>query len=175
MAEFKALVKDIQTNLSQKSSSQKDEVRVMQAMINDKEYSVDVYGKDGKTGETYSPSADARAMISSVITATTKVSKDEASVLAEDHEFSRAEATSFVGISKEFVGSYLETGRKLSLGGRENSNISLIGKVVPESVSRYPKKVGVDDTGRGIYENAEKKVPAHTSARAIAPCPSWVK
>ena len=63
--EVRAIVKDIKDNLSQKSSSLKDEVKVMQAMLNDKGYAVDVYGKDGKTGETYSPSADARNMITS--------------------------------------------------------------------------------------------------------------
>lgn len=169
------LVEEIRTGLSQKSSSQKDEVRVMQAMLNDKNYEVDVYGKEGKTGETYSPSKDARNMITSIITSTTKISKDEASVLAEDHEFSKQEATSMVQVSKEFVNTYLDTGRKISFGGREKSNISIIGKDVKDSVSRYPKKVGVDDAGNGIYENAEKHVPAHKSAKVMAPCPVWVK
>ena len=172
--EVRAIVKDIKDNLSQKSSSLKDEVKVMQAMLNDKGYAVDVYGKDGKTGEIYNASADARNMITSVITSTTKISKDEASVLAEDHEFSKAEATSMVNIGKEFINTYLDTGRKISMGGREQSNISLIGKDVEATVSRYPKKVGVDENGNGIYENAEKQVPAHKSARAIAPCPVWV-
>lgn len=169
------LVKDIHDNLSQKSSSQKDEVRVMQAMLNDKSYAVKVFDKNGDTGETYSPSKDARNMIASVITSTTKISKDEASVLAEDHEFSKNEASSCVNVSKEFVNTYLNTGRKLSFGGREQSNVSIIGKDVDASISRYPKKVGVDDAGNGIYENAEKHVPAHKSARVIAPCPTWVK
>lgn len=173
--EVKTIVQDIKSNLSQKSCSQKDEVKVMQAMLNDKTYKVDIYSKEGKTGETYCPSEDARSIVSSVLTNTAKISKDEASVLAEDHEFSKGEAGSMVGISKEFMNTYLDTGRKISLGGREKSNISFIGKDVEASVSRYPKKVGVDENGKDIYENATKNVPAHKSVRAAAPCPVWVK
>ena len=168
------LVNEIKSGLSQKSCSQKDEVRVMQAMLNDKDYVVGVYGEKGKVGE-YSPYADARAMVTSLLTSTTKISKDEASVLAEDHEFSKNEAGSMVNISKEFMNTYLDTGRKISFGGRKDSSISLIAKNVEATTSRYPKKVGVNEDGSGIYENAEKKVPAHKSAKLSAPCPSWVK
>ena len=40
------LVRDIRENLSQASSSQKDEVRVMEAMLNDKDYKVGEYTKE---------------------------------------------------------------------------------------------------------------------------------
>ena len=43
----KDLVKEIKTGLSQTSSSRKDEIRVMKAMLNDPSYEVDEYGKDG--------------------------------------------------------------------------------------------------------------------------------
>ena len=173
MSKTNELLKDIKENLSQKSSSQKDEVRVMQSMLNDKEYTVGIYGKEGKEGD-YTPAEEYRKMISNVISSTTKITKEEAAQLADKYEASKSDANVMVGISKEFINTYLDTGRKISMGGREQSNISLIGKDVEATVSRYPKKVGVDENGNGIYENAEKQVPAHKSARAIAPCPVWV-
>lgn len=173
MSETMKLIKEIKTNLSQRSSSQKDEIRVMQAMINDKEYVVDVYGSVGKIG-TYCPSEDARKLTAAIIASTTKISKDEAEHLAGEHVFSKNEASSMVNISKEFVNTYIETGRKLPLGGRKESNVSLLGRDVANSISRYPKKVTNSD-GSVRYENAEKAVPAHKTIKSSGPCPVWVK
>lgn len=168
------LITEIRDNLSQKAASQKDEVRVMQSMLNDKEYSVDIYNTSGKVGE-YSPSQDARKMISSVISSTTKISKDEAATLAEEHQFSKAESESFVGISKEFINTYGGTTRKLPLGGRETSNVTLQGVHVDESTTRYPKKVGINEDGSDRYESAIKNIPAHDKIKASSSCPAWVK
>ena len=55
MSKTSQLLKEIKEGLSQVSSSQKDEVRVMQAMLNDREYVVGIYGKEGKK-EDYCPS-----------------------------------------------------------------------------------------------------------------------
>ena len=49
-----ALIEEISTGLSQSSSSRKDEVRIMQAMLSDPDYEVSIYGKDGVEG-TYNP------------------------------------------------------------------------------------------------------------------------
>jgi hypothetical protein len=174
MSETSKLVKEIREGLSQKSSSQKDETRVMQCMLNDKEYNVGVYGAAGKVGE-YCPAQDARKMAASIISSTTSITKDEAASLADAHQFSKAEATAMVGISKEFVNTYGQTTRKLPLGGRENSNVVLQGVEVEASTTRYPKKVGIDSEGKGIYESTVKSVPAHNKIKASAPCPSWVK
>ena len=45
MANVNELLKDIKDNLKQRNSSQKDEIAVMQAMLNDNGYKVDVYDK----------------------------------------------------------------------------------------------------------------------------------
>ena len=82
MENVKELIKDIKTNLSQVSSSQKDEVRIMRAMLNDKDFEVDIYEKEGKVG-TYCPAKDVRNMISNVISSTAKITNEEASMFAE--------------------------------------------------------------------------------------------
>lgn len=174
MSELTTVIEGIKENLSQRSASQKDEVKVMQTMLNDKEYSATVYGSEGAIG-TYCPAADARSMLTSVIADTTKISKNEAAALADAHQFSKAEASSMIGVSKEFINCYMQTGRKLPLGGREMSNASLIGIDMAESTTRYPKKVGIDESGNAIYENTEKAVPAHLKVKSSSPCPAWVK
>lgn len=174
MSKTTELIKEIKEGLTQTSSSQKDEVRVMQSMLNDKDYVVGVYGKEGKK-EDYSPSADYRKMISNVITGTTKMKKEEAEQLADKYEATKSDATSMVGISKEFVNTYLTCGRKLPLGGREKSNFELSIKENKECVKKYPKQVGTDANGKGIYESTPKNVPAHNSIKAHGSCPVWVK
>lgn len=174
MENVKSLIQEINQGLSQKSSSQKDELRVMRAMLNDREYEVSVYGKEGVEG-TFCPAVEARNMIASVISSTTKIPAIEAEKLADSHEFKKNEAASMIGISKEFVNTYLQTGRKLPLGGRETSDVALLQKNVNDAVKYYPKRVGVNEDGTPIREQAPVNVKAHTSVRVLGGCPEWVK
>ena len=174
VAVVKPLIEEIRAGLSQTSSSARDEERVMRAMLNDRTYKVGVYGKDGKVAE-YCPSEEARKMIGSINQSTTKMGVTEAQNLANAHEFKKAEAEVFVGIAKEFVNTYVQTGRKLPLGGREKSDIDLSLKEVEATTRTYPKKVGVNADGTSRYVKAEAKVPAHQSVRVHSSCPDWVK
>lgn len=170
----KQLLEEIRTNLSQTSASAKDEVRVMRAMLNDKKYVIDVYGNPGKIGE-YSPYEDAREMVSNILIGTTKITKPEADQLAEEYEFKNSDAATMVNLSKEFVTTYLQCGRKLPLGGREKSNISFSVKNIEDTVRSYPKKVGINADGTDRYEKVEVKVPAYQAVKVYAPCPRWNK
>lgn len=173
MENVKDLIKEIKTNLSQVSSSQKDETRIMRAMLNDTDFEVDIYEKEGKVG-TYCPAKDVRSMIANVVSATTKITNEEASVLVENYEFKKSDAETFVNVSKEFVNTYLQTGRKLPLGGREKSNVSLVIKDIKEQARRFPRKVGVNPDGTAKYDNGVVNVGSYESIKVIAPCPSWV-
>ena len=170
----KSLVKEIKDGLSQTSSSRKDEVRVMKAMLNDPTYEVDEYGKDGIIG-TYNPCKDFRSMCTSIISSTTKIPQAEAANMMESYEVKKSEAASMVNVSKEFVNTFLHTGRKLPIGSREKSDVSLSLKEVAPSTRLYPQKVGVNDDGTPKYSKAPTTVPAHEAIRVHAPCPSWVK
>lgn len=174
MERVNELVKGIREGLKQQSSSQKDELAVMRAMLNDKEYQVGVYSKEGQIG-TFCPAEEARTMISSVISGATKVSLPEAQQLANEYEFTKNDAQNMINISKEFVNTYLETGRKLPLGGRETSDVSLLKKDVAESTRSFPKQIGVDEQGNKLFETGETKVPAHSSVKVFGSCPSWLK
>ena len=168
------LVTNIKNNLSQTNSSKKDEVAVMRAMLTDKTYQVGVYGREGLEG-TYCPAEDFQNMCSSIIASATKIPQTEAAGLMDGYEVSKAEATAMVNLSKEYINTFLATGRKFPLGGREKSDISLSLKEIPEGERRYPKKVGVNEDGTNRYAGTPTKVNAHNSIRVHAPCPTWIK
>ena len=170
----KGLLNEISTSLSQTSSSRKDEIRVMQAMLSDPSYEINVYGKNG-IEDTYNPCNDFRSMCASVIANAAKVPSAEATQLMDNYSVKKSEAASMVNISKEFVSTFLQTGRKLPLGAREKSDISLSLKKVDASTRLYPTKVGVNDDGSDRYSKQPTTVPAHESIRVHAPCPSWAK
>ena len=151
------LVNEINETRTQTSASAKDEARVMQAMLNDDSFVVDVYGNKGVKGQ-YCPYEESRTMIANIIKSTTKINAKEAEDLANAYEFGKQESTIMVGLSKEFVNTYTETGRKLPLGGREHSNISIAKKVKPEKAS---------DSG--------KVTPSHNGLKVYSGCPSWLK
>lgn len=170
----KELIANINEVRTQTSASVKDEVRVMRAMLNDPTFKVDVWSKNGIEGQ-YCPYDEARTMIANIIKDTTKISANEATDLASSYQFSNQEASIMIGISKEFINTYMETGRKLPLGGRETSDIAIAKKTKEEHVNSYPKKVGTNEDGTDKYETTEETVPAHGSLKVYSPTPSWLK
>ena len=174
MEKVNDLIKEINSNLTHASASERDEVRVMRAFLNDTSYVVDVYGKEGKK-DSYCPAKEFKAMVSNIIANTTKMNKDEASAIAEKYEARRADAEVMINLGKEYINTYLQTGRKLGLGCREKSNVSLIKKDIPASTRYFPKQTGVDDNGNAIFNKGETKVPAYESIKVISPCPAHIK
>lgn len=170
MERCKDVVAEIKNSLSQRSSSQKDEVRVMRAMLNDPTYNVGVYDRSGKIGE-YCPFEDSRNMLGSIINEATGIQPKEARALANTFEFSKKESESMVNISKEYINTYLHTNRKLPMGGREKSNASLLLKEISESEKKYPNAIG----DKNDKSTGTTVVPAHESIKVSAPCPSYLK
>lgn len=166
MENVRETIDEIKNNLTQHSSSRKDEITVMKAMLNDPDYSVDVYDKTGKCGEC-NPSKELRKVISNVVSSTTKMPIREASALVDTYEFSKSDATAMINVSKEFVNTYLQTGRKLPLGGRISSNVELMWKNIEEKTTGIPVKDS-DERGSAV-------VPAHGGVKAFNKCPIWVK
>lgn len=175
MEKVTELIGEIKAGITQTTASQKDEVRVMRAMINDKDYVVDVYGKTGVEG-SFCPSAAARAMSASILAGAAKVPQAEAAALMENYEFRKSEAQHMVDISKEFVGNtYLQTGRKLDFGGHENSDIGISLKEVEGGTRTFPKQTGVDENGKAIYGHGETYVPGYQTLKIHGSCPTWKK
>ena len=169
MERCKDVVAEIKEGLSQRSSSQKDEVAVMQAMLNSPDYEVGVYGKEGKIG-TYNPCEDFRGMLKNVVAGATTITKGEAEEHIEKYVVTKSDAETMVNVSKEYMNTYLGTGRKIKLGGRETSDYGMSIKHVPQSTKSYPIKNADGSTTFG-----KKDVPAHDSIKVYGSCPSWVK
>lgn len=170
----KAVIDEIQKTRSQSSASQKDEIRVAKAMMNDREFKVDVYGKAGIEGQ-YCPAEALRTSLADQLHRITKIPTEEAKVLAGEYEYTRNDAATQVDFSKEFVNVYMDTGRKLPLGAREFSDVSLIQREIKAGERSYPCKVGVNEDGTDRYGKATTVVPAHKSIRVISSCPSHIK
>ena len=170
----KELINEISTNLTQTSSSIRDEVRVMQSMLNDTSYQVSIYDNDGMIG-SYNPATDFRNMCASVMSNAAKIPMAEANQLMSDYSVKRSEAEGMVNISKEFINTYLQTGRKLPLGGRETSDVSLSIKHNPASTKTYPMKVGVNEDGSARYAKHPTTIPAYDTIKVHGSCPPWAK
>ena len=155
--------------------SLKDEIAVTKAMLNDKEYTVSVYGNTGLKG-VYAPSNEIRKGMANILSSTTGMSKIESRQLMYSYEFSNSDAKVFLNFAKEFVNTYTQTGRKLYLGGREKSNISLVRKTIPAKTVKSPVQIGEDRNGNPIFENIkETKLESYESMKVLAPYPKWLK
>lgn len=155
------------------TKSQKDELAVMKAMLNDMEYKVGVYDSEGLE-YYYSPAKEIRSMISNVISSSMEIPLVEAEHHMNEYEFKNSDAQSMISFSKEFINTYLKTGRKLPLGGRETSNVSLIRKQIPARKMLYPTKVKKSGDTSFNCESKEVMVGAYDSVRVYGSCPPWV-
>lgn len=173
MEKLQDTINQIIETRKQVSASIKDETVVMKAMLNDETFKVDVYGRNGVEG-SYCPYEESRSMIGNIIRDTTKITGKEAMELANGYEFGKQESTIMVGLAKEFVNTYLTTGRKLPLGGRADSNISISRKIKKEKVGSM-KKVGVNSDGSDKIVKDNSVTPAHGSIKVYSSCPPWLK
>ena len=164
-SQVEQLVEEIRGSLNRnKNCSQEDEVRVMQAMLNDKDFKVDLYGRNGKVTE-YCPAQEFKRMESSIISSALRISKDEAASLMDDYSVSKSEAEVMVNLSKQFINTYVDTDRKISLGSRTDRHLQLSKKVVPERSRPCPKKIGVSEDGKSIYESPIVTKPEHITLK----------
>lgn len=150
-------------------SSQRDELRVMKEMLNDTEYTYDIYDKAGNT-TPFSPAQSAREMVAGIISTATKVSKEEATQISENYKFGNKEAKNMVDLSKSFVNTYLQTGRKLPLGGTDKFMSDLVMVHVDEKPTSHPHK-----NEDGTWEIRTSIIPEHDKIKSISPCPRYLK
>lgn len=170
MDAVKTLINDIKENNSQVAVNQKDELNFMKTMLNTREYEVDVYNGKGIIG-TFNPSNAARETLAIGISGAAKVPMSEAESLAENHEFGKKEAENYIGISKQFVLGYAETGRKLKLGTREDSDVAISMKHIDAQTNvKVPNRVNGT-----IQGTKEVDLPAYNKMKVSSPCPKHLK
>ncbi len=174
MEDVRKLIKEIKDITSTCTSSKKDEVRVMKAMMNDTNYKVAVFEGNGPVGYIC-PADEIRGFCASVISNTTKIPMVEAEHLASTYEFKKSEAEHMLEFNKEFINTYLATERKLPLGGRKLSNASISKKYVKAGPRSYPKPVGKDKNGNNLYDGSKTYINAYESIKVFSPAPQWVQ
>ncbi len=168
------LINTISSTRTQTSANAKDENRVALAMLNDPTYVVDIYNKNGISGQ-YSPYAETRSMVADIIKDTTKVSSAEAQELANNYQFNKNGAQTMINFGKEFVNTYVQTGRKLPLGCREKSNVSLSKKTKEAKVNSFPVPTAVDANGEKTYVTTAGMTPAYETLKVSGSCPAHLK
>lgn len=158
------MLNDLINQCKQNSSGRtnlKNEVDIMQAMLNDPNYKVNVYKKgQGVVGEL-SMYDTSRELVSNVLQNSANISKDEAKSLSENYNFDKKAAGNMVDISKEFMNTYLETGNKINLGPRENINASLCMKQVESKEKILPPGTLANKTDKPI----SKTMPAYNTVK----------
>lgn len=167
--ELNKMLDEIKGNIKQKKASAKDETLIMQAMLNDTTFEVEVFTNSGS--ESHCPATVFKNAVAGVISDTTKISKQEATDLMADYNVGKSTAEAMCTVSKDFLNTALSTGRKVNLGGTAKSNISMIKQYVEDTTKSYP----VIDPKTGKSNGMKTKtIPGHEVIRCSCPCPKWL-
>lgn len=147
-SETDQLIEQIVKNTSQVSVSKSDEIAVMQSMLNDKSFEVAIYNRTKGFLGIRSPRKTALSIINDALCGVTGMGLKEAEELTRDYEFSKRDASRHISIGKDFLSTYLQTGRKIVVTSspRGESSINLKyskahNKTVPDQNSGKTKVV----------------------------------
>lgn len=153
------------------TASQKDEVSVMRSMLNDKNHNIDLYDNES-CNRLFCVSIETKDMVSKIISTQCDIPFDQAKRMVDDYEFDNEDAQTMIDISKQFVSTYLTTGRKLAFDSTRNTEIALSEKHVPEHTVFHPVKINHKD-GSSETIIRETKVSAYDQVKAYSRCPTW--
>ena len=167
-SELAGIVDEIKKSAKQISINRIDEVRVMKAMLNDKDFKISIYDKnEGYIGEKC-PAEEAEQFLASVIQGSTGLDAKDSKHLAENYEFTKKDAVFMVNNAKDFVEVYMKTGRKLNIIQNGAGEASIFAKDVPAATKRIPAKPGSPET-------KEISTPAYTKIVSISKAPKYTK
>lgn len=134
------LIKDIVEKTSQVAVNKTDEVAVMQSMLNDKEFNVAVFDrKKGYIGSR-SPREEAIQLTVDTLSGITGMSTAEARTLADNYEYTKRDAAHFINIGKDFIGTYLQSGRKTTLISEPRVEATVSLKYIEEHDKSVPDR-----------------------------------
>lgn len=155
------VIKEIKESGSSKAS-QKDEVALMRAMLNDPTFACTNVDSKGNP-VIFNPCETWKGICSAVVSESTGMTKTEAEGLVANYNVGNTTASQMIDISKNFINTAISTGRKVNLPSREDSKCTLYQEARPEVTAKAPK------TGQTIV------IPAFTKVKAQSTCPLWVK
>ena len=140
-SEMELLKEEIQKITENQTSINKaDELRVMTTMLNDSDFSVGVYDKKiGYIGQRC-PHEEAVKFVGDVIQRTTGLDKKEAIHLASQLEFTKRDANFLINNMRDFLSTYMDTGRKMNIMQTESTEANLYVKNMKASTKIIPNK-----------------------------------
>lgn len=109
------LVQSIVEKTSQTAVNKSDEVEVMQSMLNDREFNIAIFDRNKGYVGSRSPRNEALQLAIDTLSGVTGMSENEAASLTQNYSFTKKDAQHFINIGKDFIGTYLQTGRKTTI------------------------------------------------------------
>lgn len=159
---MKELMSEIREVTKKKRSVNKsDEINIMKTMLNDPEFSITEYDKNKGYVGKHSPYEESRKFISSIASELTGIESKNAAELANNYQFNKKDATFMVENAKDFVSTYLQTGRKLPIVQSEESEASLLLREIESKEKQVP-------------DGTTTVVPAFSKVICKSKCPKYV-
>lgn len=132
------LIEQIVESTTQTSVSKADEIAVMQSMLNDKDFKIAIFDRTKGYVGSRSPRDTAISIVNDSLCSITGMGMREAMELTKDYEFSKRDASRYVTISKDFIGTYMQTGRKLNVVNDPRGEASINLRYVEEHDKTIP-------------------------------------
>lgn len=139
-SELDKLINSIRNSTTQLGANRIDEVSVMTCMLNDKDFRVGIYDKsDGYIGSRC-PANEATMFVKNIIQNATGLDSKDSLHLAESYKFTKKDATFMLSNMRDFMDTYMRTGRKFNILQNESSEASIYTKEVPAINKKVPDK-----------------------------------
>lgn len=152
------LMKQIQEiTVKQKSQNKGDEVAVAQALLNDPDFQVGIYDKNKGLIGTRNVHEEAVKFIANVSSEITGLDKKTAEELANKYTFTKKDANFIINTSKDYIQTYLKTGRKFNLVQTEDAEANIFLKATPAKEKLIPTKDGTKLVKTGAYQKVACK------------------
>lgn len=164
-SELDNLIKSIKESTKQLGANRIDEVSVMTCMLNDKDFRVGIYDKsDGYIGSRC-PANEATMFVKNIIQNATGLDSKDSLHLAESYNFTKKDATFLLSNMRDFMDTYMRTGRKFNILQNEFSEAAIYTKEVASVTKKVPDK----DNGT----SKEIKTSAFTKLVALSKSPKY--
>ena len=167
-SELNSIIDEIKSTAKQISINKVDEVKVMKSMLNDKNYKIEIFDKnEGYIGDKC-PAEEATQFISNVIQVATGLDSKDSRHLADNYEFTKKDAIFMVNNAKDFIETYMKTGRKINIIQNDTCEASIYAKNISAGTKNIPSKPGSPEL---------KKIstPAYTKLVSISKSPKYNK
>lgn len=143
--------------VKQKSQNKGDEVAVAQALLNDPDFQVGIYDKNKGLIGTRNVHEEAVKFVANVSSEITGLDKKTAEELANKYTFTKKDANFIINTSKDYIQTYLKTGRKFNLVQTEDAEANIFLKATPAKEKLIPTKDGTKLVKTGAYQKVACK------------------